>query len=329
MTARHVTPPPQEPPAPARRRRRGRNTPARRIAGSALFQRAIAALVRGLIGAVTRIGRARAERLAIALFRLVGPLTPEHRTAARNIAAAFPEKSAAERKAILAGCWRNLARVAVEFLFLKELAAGHDPARADEGSITVPAASIALFKSLRDDGKPAVVFAGHLANWEVLPVIARKFELPTILPYHAPSNLHVAKELLREREALMGRLIPSDRKTPMAIGEAMEKGDHLGMLIDQRLWKGIDVPFFGRPALTNPLAAKFARQFDCPVHGARAIRRPDGGLTLELTPAIAMPRDAEGRIDVAGATATMTAVLEGWIREHPEQYFWLHDRWRR
>ena len=46
------------------------------------------------------------------------------------------------------------------------------------------------------------------------------------------------------------------------------------MLVDQRLGGGIDVPFFGRPALTNPLAAQFARQFDCPVHGARAIRMP-------------------------------------------------------
>ena len=134
--------------------------------------------------------------------------------------------------------------------------------------------------------------------------------------------------MLAEREALMGTLIPNSRGASFEIAAAMERGEHLGMLVDQRLASGPRVPFFGRPAATNPLAAKFARQFDCPVHGARAIRLPDGRLHLELTPPVEMPRDADGRIDVAAATARITEVVEGWVREHPEQWFWLHDRWR-
>ncbi len=126
----------------------------------------------------------------------------------------------------------------------------------------------------------------------------------------------------------MGTLIPNSRGAAFEIAAAMERGEHLGMLVDQRLARGPTVPFFGRPARTNPLAAKFARQFDCPVHGARAIRLPGGRLHLELTPAVEMPRDADGQIDVVAATAKITAVMEGWVREHPEQWFWLHDRWR-
>ena len=112
------------------------------------------------------------------------------------------------------------------------------------------------------------------------------------------------------------------------IASAMEHGAHFGMMLDQRLASGIRVPFFGRPARTNPILASMARQFDCVVHGARAIRMPDGRLHILMTPPIDMPRDGEGLIDVAAATALMTSIIEGWVREYPEQWFWLHDRWR-
>ncbi|WP_204280110.1 LpxL/LpxP family acyltransferase, partial [Raoultella ornithinolytica] len=84
-----------------------------------------------------------------------------------------------------------------------------------------------------------------------------------------------------------------------------------------------DVTFFGRPAKANPTAAKLAREFDCPVHGARVIRLPGNRYRLEATEEIVLPRDAEGRIDVKGAMQAMTDVVEGWVREHPEQWLWL------
>ena len=218
---------------------------------------------------------------------------------------AFPEKSQAERAAILAGCWENFASVAVEFLFLEEMTAPFDPARPDEGPITVT--GIDQFVALRDDGRTAVIFTAHLANWEVLGVIATKFGLKTVLPYRAPSNAHFAEDVLAEREALMGTLVPNSRGAAFEIATAMEAGAHLGMLVDQKLFGGPRVPFFGHPAPTNPLAARFARQFDCPVHGARAIRLPGGRLHLELTPPVEMPRDADGLVDVEAATAKITA----------------------
>jgi KDO2-lipid IV(A) lauroyltransferase len=289
------------------------------------FERFVAGLARILIRLVRRIGRRRAESVVRLLTRVIGPLLPETRLAASNIAMAFPEKSAAERAAILKGCWENFAAVAVEFLFLEEMTAPFDPARPDEGPITV--SGIDQFVRLRDDSKTAVIFTAHLANWEVLGVIATKFGLKTVLPYRAPSNAHFGEDVLAEREALMGTLVPNSRGAAFEIATAMEAGAHLGMLVDQKLLGGLPVPFFGHPAPTNTLAARFARQFDCPVHGARAIRMPGGRLHLELTPPVEMPRDAEGKIDVAAATATITAVVEGWVREHPEQWLWLHNRW--
>jgi len=306
------------------RRNRG-STPFRRFVRSQGVERLVATVVRGLIRFVRRVGRRRATAIVSVLSRVIGPLLPEHKTAANNIAMAFPEKSEAERAAILRGCWANFASVAVEFLFLEEMTALFDPATPDQGPITV--SGIAQFVKLRDDGRTAVIFTAHLANWEMLGVIAKKFGLATVLPYRAPSNAHFAEDLLAERDALMGLLVPNSRGAAFEIATAMEGGAHLGMLVDQKLFGGLRVPFFGHLAPTNPLAARFARQFDCPVHGARAIRLPDGRLHLELTPPVEMPRDAEGLIDVAAATTKITAVVEGWVREHPEQWLWLHDRW--
>ncbi len=101
------------------------------------------------------------------------------------------------------------------------------------------------------------------------------------------------------------------------------------MLADQHFTMGIDVEFFGRRCKANPTLARLARRFDCPIHGTRAIRLPDHRFRLELTEALSVPRDAEGKIDVAKTMQMVTTIIEGWVREHPEQWLWLHRRWRR
>ena len=290
------------------------------------FYKLSAGVLRAGMNLVRRIGPERAERASLWLASVVGPLTPENRMAAESIALAFPEKSSEERKAILRGAWENFARVIVEFVFLEELAAGFDPANPAEGRITVD--GLDRFVALRDDGKPAIIIAAHLANWEVLGVVAHKYGLKSVLPFRAPGNFHLAEDVLATRERLMGTLVDSGRGASFQIAAALDRGEHLGMLVDQRLAHGLNVPFFGRPALTNPLAAKFARQYDCPVHGARAIRLPGGRLHLELTPEIPLPRDADDLIDVEAATVRINQIVEGWVREHPEQWFWLHNRWK-
>jgi Kdo2-lipid IVA lauroyltransferase/acyltransferase len=108
----------------------------------------------------------------------------------------------------------------------------------------------------------------------------------------------------------------------------VERGGHLGQLIDQHFTRGVVVTFFGQPCLANPLLAKLARHYDCPVHGARVVRRPGVRFRLELSPPLDLPRDASGAIDVQGAMQAMTAEVEAWVRENPGQWLWMHRRWR-
>jgi len=100
------------------------------------------------------------------------------------------------------------------------------------------------------------------------------------------------------------------------------------MLVDQHYVKGVEVTFFGRRCLANPLMAALARETEAAIHGTRVIRIDNGRFRAEVTPPIPPARDPEGKIDVPGTMQAITSVVESWIREYPDQWLWLHRRWR-
>ena len=101
------------------------------------------------------------------------------------------------------------------------------------------------------------------------------------------------------------------------------------MLADQHYVKGVEVTFFGRRCLANPLIALLARQTEAQIHGIRVVRQPDrNSFWLEVTDTIEPPREADGRIAIAGTMQIITSIIENWVRAHPEQWLWLHRRWR-
>lgn len=288
---------------------------------------ALALLVRGLFALLRALGPDRSAALGAALARRIGPWLPVHRTALDNIRQAFPELPPAGHARIAREAWDNLGRTAAEYPHLDRLW-DFDLEAARPGRIRIAPEVAARFLQLREDGKPALIFAAHLANWELPAIAAARHGLPAAVLYRRPNNPFVARDIVALRSGSMGRLIPAGIEAPLRMMEALDEGLHVGMLIDQRFGRGPRVPFFGRPAAANPLVAHLARRFDCPVHGARAIREPDGGFRLELTEAILLPRDARGRVDVEAATALLNRIVEGWVREHPGQWLWMHRRWR-
>src|SRR5581483_4470909 len=115
---------------------------------------------------------------------------------------------------------------------------------------------------------------------------------------------------------------------PIRLARELEAGRHVGMLVDQYAVGGVDVTLFGRQTRANPLIARLARQIECPIHGTRVVRLSGGRFRVDLTEPITPARDAEGKIDVAKTMQIITGVVEGWVREHPEQWLWVHRRWR-
>jgi KDO2-lipid IV(A) lauroyltransferase len=280
-----------------------------------------------LLKAIRRTNPDRIADSTGAFVRRVGPFFPEHRTGRANLAAAFPEKSAVEIEEILRGVWDNLGRIAAEFAHLDRIW-DFDPARRWSGRVEISPETEGRFWQLHEDGKPALIFAAHLANWELPALAAAAYGLNGAILFRAPNVGSVATAIREIRGTNMGTLIPTGIGAPSAVAAALERGTHVGILVDQFFYQGIDVEFFGRPCKTNPMIARLARRFDCPIHGTRAIRLPDHRFRVELTEPIEPRRDRAGDIDVHATTQLITTIVEGWVREYPEQWLWLHRRWR-
>jgi Kdo2-lipid IVA lauroyltransferase/acyltransferase len=278
-----------------------------------------------VLRAIRRMNPDRISAAATAVAPRIGRWLPEHRTGRANLAAAYPEKSPSEIEEILRGVWQNLGRVAAEYAHLDRLW-DYDPAR--PGRIELAPDTAERFARLRDDGKPALIFATHLANWELPALAAAAYGLDTAILYRAPNVSPVANAVRRIRTLNMGTLIPTGIGAPSAAAAALERGTHVAMLVDQYYYRGTEVTFFGRRCASNSMIARLARHYECPLHGTRVIRLPDNRFRVELTEAIVAPRDADGRIALQPTMQLITAIVEGWIREHPEQWLWLHRRWR-
>src|SRR5690349_10607467 len=126
---------------------------------------AFGALTVGALKFLRTIPRKPMASISGGFLRTFGPLLREHRIGRDNLKAAFPEKSDAEIETILRGVWDNLGRVAAEFAHIDRLHI-EDAANPGPDDIVYTPRTLELFQKLRDDGKPALLFTSHLANWE-------------------------------------------------------------------------------------------------------------------------------------------------------------------
>ncbi len=256
--------------------------------------------------------------------RWLGPKIWRHKVVMDNLAIAFPDKSIEERNQLASDNWAQMARTLLEYIYLDEI---FNLEVEMEESDTIEIVNGEAFQKLRDDGLPAILFTGHIANFELLPMVAAKFGLQIQSMYRRPNNKYAASQVEASRKDLGQNLVASGAGASFQLMSALERGEHVGLLVDQKFRRGIKIPFFGKEAKTNPLLAKLARRYDCPVHGARSVRLPGGRFRLEITDELVLPRDKDGDVDIRGTTELVTNVVEGWVREYPEQWLWMHRRW--
>jgi len=289
-------------------------------------------VVGGLTIAMLRVARAFDPDKTASFFgrasRFIGRRLSEDRVGRENLKAAFPEKSPEEIERILEGVWDNLGRIGAEFAHLDNIW-DYDPDHPDkESRVEFTPRTKELFDQIRDDGKPALIFACHLGNWELPALAAVAHGLDAAILFRRPNNQAADRAIERTRAVNMGTLIPAGRDAPLRLAQALQEGKHVAMLVDQYLTNGVEVTFFGRKTMANPTLARLRRQVDCPIHGTRIIRLPNNRFRAELSEEVKPLFDPSGQIDVQGTMQAVTSVVEGWVREYPEQWLWLHRRWR-
>jgi len=250
--------------------------------------------------------------------RTVGPLMGQSRKAARNLARALPANTPERNRQIILGMWDNLGRVIAEYPHLPRICA-----RLEGGRVEVH--GLHIVRDLIGDGKPGIMFGGHLANWEVQPFIARHTGLELGLIYRAPNNEWVDSLLRRLRDAPL--LFRKGQEGAKALFSLLRKGGHAAMLVDQKMNDGIPVPFFGRDAMTAPAIAQFAVRLGCVLVPARTERLKGARFRITVYPPIDIPDTGDRAADERAIMVAINAQLENWIREKPEQWLWLHRRW--
>lgn len=284
----------------------------------------VAQIIFVILRILRRVPARKAIRFTEKMAYLIGPWTARHKLVLYNLERAFPEKSEQEREAIARDMWGNMARLAAEYVFVEELI-DHDLANGNGGRIEVD--GIERFLDLRENPRPFIVFTAHTGNFELLPIIAAKYGLDVTALFRPPNNPYIAQKLLSARRTHMGHLVPSQVGAAWSLAGVLESGKGVGLLVDQKFHKGAKTSFFGQKVQTNPLLVKLARNYDCEVYPARSIRLPNGRFRLEIEPAVELPRNENGQIDVVATAQLLNDKVESWVREYPGQWQWFHDRW--
>lgn len=281
-------------------------------------------------------------RLALALFgalpldqasafggwiaRQIGPRLGVHKHALRNLSRAMPELTPVQQQAVLTGMWDNLGRVMAEYAHLTELDIAL-PGQAGGRKGHVEVVGMEHVEAVRDSGKPALFFSAHYGNWELNGLAAQHLGLSMLLIYRAANNPLTEEILQNLRAPLGGRHVSKGIKAAREILRTLKQGDHVAMLVDQKLSNGIAVPFFGRDAMTAPALAEFALRMNCPIIPAYVERLGGTRFRLTVEAPIWAEKTGDHDRDVYNTMLLVNRKIEGWIRLHPDHWFWVHRRW--
>ena len=272
----------------------------------------------GLLGALP-VGWASA--LGAALGGCIGPLLPVHRQGLDNLAPCAAGAFAGGGPARVRG-----ACGVISVASLRNTRILH------RFSVDAPGGRIELvgrahLDEARRSPTGGIFVSGHIGNWEVCVPPLEQSGIPVTVVYRAANNPIVDRMIARFRSAVMQHRVPKGHDGTRELVRSLGAGKHVALLVDQKHNTGIPVPFFGRDAMTAPAVATFALRYDCPIWPVRVERL--GGVAFRATiyPKLAVPEQGTREERIHATMVAINRILEGWIRERPEQWLWLHRRW--
>lgn len=281
-------------------------------------------LVRVFVACIGALPRKAARGVGACIGALAFHLLDRlRRVGMQNLQLAFPEKSSAERETILRGVYRNLGYLLAEFCKMP----GYTPERASQ---FIFYDGLENYLKARARGKGVLVLTGHLGAWELSSFYHSLMGYPMGMVIRRLDN-PLVDEFVNRIRCMHGNRVMHKDDFARSLIAAMRGGETVGILMDTNMTppQGVFVPFFGVEACTPSGMAKIALKTEAAVvpgfllwHEQEQRYRLHFGRELQLT----QTGDAEA--DTLANTALFTSVIERYAREYPDQWLWMHRRWK-
>jgi Kdo2-lipid IVA lauroyltransferase/acyltransferase len=240
-----------------------------------------------------------------------------------NLRLAFPEKSAAERQQILRQLYRNLGWLLAEFCQM--------PRYTPETTRSfIRYEGLEHYLAARDEGKGVLILTGHLGAWELSSFYHSLMGYPMSIVIRRLDN-PLVDSLVNHIRCLHGNQVLHKDDFARGLLASMRRGETVGILMDTNMTppQGSFVDFFGHPACTGSGLARIAMKT-----GARVLpgfllwQEATQQYVLRFGAPLCLAASGDVEADVLANTALFTKVIEDYIRQYPDQWLWVHRRWK-
>ncbi len=253
------------------------------------------------------------------LLSCYGLFSSRNLIAFKNLNYVFPKKNHKEKKRIVRKMWFHFGRIIGEYPHLHKINI--------KNNSKIKVIGIDNLLDPLKNNKNCIYFSAHIGNWELSshPLTQNGYKINFI--YRAPNNKYVDKLLKEIRLSYGVKLIKKGKEGAKKCIKALKDNENLGMLIDQKMNDGVLSKFFNKKVMTAPAIAKLALKFKCPIVPALCIREKGTNFRIEyfkpLNYEFIKKLGTEKKI-----LNYLNKIIEGWIILHPEQWIWVHDRWK-
>ncbi|HXE08572.1 MAG TPA: lysophospholipid acyltransferase family protein [Acidobacteriaceae bacterium] len=282
---------------------------------------AVVRVLVALLGSLPRgVARSIGAGVGVTAYRLLGRL---RRVGLCNLNLAFPEKSPKERVQILRRLYRNLGWLLAEFCQMSHYTAENTRSflRYD---------GLEHYLAARDRGKGVLIVTGHLGAWELSSYYHSLMGHPMSIVIRRLDNARV-DQLVNAIRCLHGNRVLHKDDFARGLLAAMRHGETVGILMDTNMTppQGLFVPFFGRQACTASGLARVALKTGAAVlPGFMLWEESEQKYVLRFGEEIPLLNTGDDEADALANTARFTAVIEDWVRRYPDQWLWVHRRWK-
>ena len=255
------------------------------------------------------------------LLRLIGPRTSKNHIMQTGFDIAFPDLSGAQKAKLTKDTWDNIGRTFAEFPIMDRVHVYDDSPRA----VVIGREHL---DTLKDSRRGAVIVTGHFANWEVMAAALTQSGLPVRITYRKINNPHIDKRVRQQRQAYGTKFLvqKSTHAGARQLLSAIEKGESVALLNDQKFNEGISIPFFGKDAMTATGPARLALKTGAPILPI-SVTRDKANFTVTVHAPFHLKDTGERAADTEAGVEQIVKWTEDWIIQNPSQWFWVHRRW--